>query len=138
MQEKLSSEESTLIMQSFQDYLLKLRREYEDSSDKEFLNNQIKVAQSVFEKVLDLRLSDDGKTISCIGEIPEGNLGFKANYKYHGRDKKTRTGSMVVQVCHKDSVKQAIKDRLHKERGWEKGWIFVDTIQPVEINDETK
>jgi len=137
MQEKLSSEESALIMQSVQDFLLKLRRELEDPSDKEVLNEQIKVAQSVFEKVLNLRLSDDGKTISTVGDIPVKDVAFKANYTYHGRDKNTRTGSIVVQVSHKAFVKQAVKDQLHKERGWEPGWIFVGTIQPVE-NIEAK
>ncbi|WMT43218.1 hypothetical protein RE628_13755 [Paenibacillus sp. D2_2] len=137
MQNKLTSKESTLIIQSVQDYLLKLRSENEDSLDKEFLNNQITTAQSVFEKVLGLKLSDDGKSISDM-ESPDGILLFKANYKYNGRDKKTRMGSMVVQVLRKDSVKQAIIDRLHKERGWEKGWIFVDTIQQVESIEDTK
>ena len=72
MQENLSNEESALIMQSIQHFLLKLRGELEDPSDKEFLHHQIKVAQSVFEKVLDLRLSDDGTTVSSAAiKIPE-------------------------------------------------------------------
>lgn len=137
MQENLSNEESALIMQSVQHFLLKLRGELEDPSDKEFFNHQIKVAQSVFEKVLDLRLSDDGTMISSAGEIPVKDMAFKANYTYHGRDKNTRTGSIVVQVSHKAYVKQAVKDQLHKDRGWEPGWIFVGTIQPVDSN-ETK
>ncbi|MFD1269546.1 hypothetical protein [Paenibacillus motobuensis] len=131
MRERLQSEEAALIKQSVQEYLLRLQSEHKDASDKEFLNHQIEVAQSVFDKVLGLRLSQDGK-ISSAKEGPEGMLVFKANYKYHGRDKKIRTGSMVVQAWHRDSVKEAIKDRLHKERGWEKGWIFVDTIQQME------
>ncbi|WMT43179.1 hypothetical protein RE628_13465 [Paenibacillus sp. D2_2] len=138
MEAKLSSEESALIMQSVQDFLSKIRRECEDSSDKEFLSQQIKVAQSVFEQVLDLRLSDDGKTISTIGEVPVRDLAFKANYTYHGRDKITRTGSIVVEVSHKAFVKQAVKDRLHKDRGWEQGWIFVGSIEQVDNMDGAK
>ncbi|AZS15300.1 hypothetical protein [Paenibacillus lutimineralis] len=132
MHEKLKSEEAALIKQGVQEYLLKLQSEHKDASDNGFLNHQIEVAQAVFDKVLGLRLSQDGKTVSSAEESPEGMLVFKANYKYHGRDKKIRTGDMVVQVWHRDSVKETIKDRLQKERGWEKGWIFVDTIQQME------
>ncbi|NWL88072.1 MULTISPECIES: hypothetical protein [unclassified Paenibacillus] len=132
MHEKLKSEEAALIKQGVQEYLLKLQSEHKDASDNEFLNHQIEVAQSVFDKVLGLRLSKDGKTVSSFEESPDDMLVFKANYKYHGRDKKLRTGDMVVQAWHKNAVKDTIKDRLQKERGWERGWIHVDTIQQLE------
>ncbi|MBM7715360.1 hypothetical protein JOC94_002347 [Bacillus thermophilus] len=66
-----------------------------------------------------------------VGDIPEGHLIYKATYKYLSPppEKKTFTGNMVVQVWHEASVEQLIKDRLYTERGWNKGWIFVDSIQ---------
>ncbi|MBV6717230.1 hypothetical protein [Paenibacillus chitinolyticus] len=73
---------------------------------------------------------------AIIGDIPEGNLVFQADYRYLGRDKKTITGRMVVQVWHKASVEQALKDRLYMEKGWEKGWIFIDSIQQMKAANE--
>ncbi|GGG01762.1 hypothetical protein GCM10010913_24310 [Paenibacillus aceti] len=49
-------------------------------------------------KLLGLRLSQDGKTISGIKENLEGMLVYKANYKYHGRDKKI-TARLSSFVC---------------------------------------
>lgn len=58
--EGLTTKESALIQLCIENYLVKL----EGSADKTFVESQIKIAQSVFEKVLGLKLSDDGRTIS--------------------------------------------------------------------------
>lgn len=56
----LGGKETALILQSVEEYLRRLERD----ENKSFYDDQIKVAQSVFEKVLGLKLSDDGKRLT--------------------------------------------------------------------------
>lgn len=69
LMEALTYEEEALIMLSIEEYLTRLRIEYNrkpNESLKELQEKQTKKAQSIYKKLLGLHLSDDGMTVSSL------------------------------------------------------------------------